>query len=89
MITPGMEEPRVTNEILLDFSEAIGFSDTKDEKLSRLIAKSKQFPFYAYSNFVSSRKNRWMILYESDNRKRLHDDIQIIFVCLFYDAQVS
>lgn len=82
MIVPTMTEQELVKEVILDFENAFRFSDACDRKFRRLVIKSSRFPVYACWEYLSRRKNRWLIFFEARRKKEVGEKCRITFVCL-------
>lgn len=76
-----MTAEELLDEIKADYPNVLTISDTKDAKVSRIIKKSVLFPVLLHSFVTTTRKNKWLILWEAHNKKEIGDDCRISFVC--------
>lgn len=76
-----MTEAELLDEIKKDLPNVVSISNNKDGKVRRIIQKSVLFPIYIHSYVTSSRKNKWIILWEARSKKNVGDDSLISFVC--------
>jgi hypothetical protein len=81
MIIPQMTEAELLEEIKSDLPNVVNISNTKDSKVRRIIQKSVLFPVYLHSFITSPRKNKWIILWEAQNKKNIGDNSLISFIC--------
>ena len=61
MLLLKMTHEEVRNEILKDLPNVERFNSHKDKDYRRMSLKMKYFPKYVFSEYVSPRKNRWLI----------------------------
>ncbi|MDR1980363.1 MAG: hypothetical protein LBQ39_01925 [Tannerellaceae bacterium] len=78
-----MTEQEIRNEVMTDSVNAVHYSDAKDRKFRRMVIKASRFPVYAHSEYMSPRKNRWLIFFEARSKKETGDMTRITIVCLY------
>lgn len=61
MLLLKMTHEEVRNEVLKDLPNVERFNSHKDKDYRRMSLKMKDFPKYVFSEYVSPRKNRWLI----------------------------
>lgn len=81
MIIPQMTEAELLEEINNDLPNVVNISNNKDAKVRRIIQKSVLFPVYLHSYVTTTRKNKWIILWEARSKKNVGDNSLISFVC--------
>jgi|WetSurMetagenome_2_1015567.scaffolds.fasta_scaffold05563_7 hypothetical protein len=88
MIIPTMNEAEICNDLKKDMSSVVSFSDKKDTKVRRAVITSSHFPVYLYSFYTSPRKNRWLLCWESRNKKEFGENIRLTLICIIpYDQR--
>lgn len=83
MIVPSMTEADLIKEIDADLAQAFKYADSKDKPFRRFVIKSSRFPVYADTDYVSPRKNRWIILFEAKNKSMVGDRSLLTFVVTY------
>ena len=83
MITSTMTEKELIVEVTADYLNAFRYSDHIDRKFRRLVIKSTRFPVMACYEYVSPRKNRWLIFCESRSKKEVLDNSRISLVTIY------
>lgn len=81
MIVSQMTESELLEEIRIDLPNVVRMSNTKENKVRRIIKKSVLFPVYIHSFVTSPRKNKWLILWEARSKKNIGDNSLITFIC--------
>lgn len=81
MITYKMKPEEVLDEVLLDYEEVFRFSDTKDNAFRKRVQKASVFPVRAYADYVSKRRNKWLVLFEARSKKHTGDNALLHLVC--------
>lgn len=83
MIVSSMSEEELINEVTTDYVNVFRYSDHLDNKFRRIVVKSKIFPVTACKEYVSPRKNRWLIFLEARSKKETLDRSRITLVVTF------
>ena len=84
MIVHTMTEQELHKEFFSDMINAHkGFSDASGLKFRRMVLKATRFPVYAYSFYVSSRKNKWLILLEAKSKKDIGENSRINLIAYY------
>lgn len=83
MIVTRMTEAELVAELMRDLRAAMAYSDTKNQIVRRRVIKATRFPVKMESEFVSPRKNRWLLFFEAKNKKEIDDNIRLTFVCVY------
>lgn len=78
-----MTESEISAELIADIPHILKHSDQKESKVRRKVLKASLFPVYAHSFYVSPRKNKWIVLYESASKKAVGDLGVVTFVCYY------
>lgn len=81
MITFYMTPEEARDEVLKDYEEVFKFTDTKDAKFRKRVCKASVFPVRAYSDFVTKRKNKWIVFFEARSKKNTGPNAMLHFVC--------
>lgn len=77
-----MSAAEAKEEILIDLKEVLAKVDSCSKKFRRVVLKTTQFPLYIKPiEFISKRKNKWLILLEAKNRKNANESL-VTFVCI-------
>lgn len=78
-----MTEQELYNEVYSDRTNALHFSDAKDQKFRRMVLKAHLFPVRAHTHYLSPKKNNWIILLEARSKKEIGDLSRITFVAIY------
>lgn len=87
MIIPTMTEAEIVAELDKDYRNAFRYSDHVDKKFRRRVIKSTRFPVRMCHEYVSPRKNHWLLLFEARSKKEILDNSRIALVCVFETAK--
>lgn len=83
MIITTMSESEMVAEVTKDYFNAFRYSDHLDKKFRRHVIKSTRFPVKIHFEYISPRKNKWLIFFESRNKKEVFDNSRISLVAIF------
>jgi hypothetical protein len=83
MIIPTMTEGEVVKEVTADYFNAFRYSDHIDKKFRRIVIKSHRFPVRAHYEYISPRKNKWLIFLESRSKKEILDNSRVSLVATY------
>lgn len=83
MIIPTMTEKELIVEVTADYLNAFRYSDHIDKKFRRIVIKSTKFPVRACYEYLSPRKNKWLIFCESRSKKEVLDNSRITLVAIY------
>ena len=82
MFVPGLTAEELIKEFEADFSNVMRVCDAKQVHVDKQVRKSRMFPMYFYTIITSTRKNRWIIWWEAQNRKNIGDLSIITFAAI-------
>nr|DAT27612.1 MAG TPA: hypothetical protein [Caudoviricetes sp.] len=85
MITCSFTESDLIKEINKDMENILKISDSKDQRVTRIILKSSVFPVYIHSFVTTKLKNKWLILWEARSKKNIGENSMITLIC-FHDT---
>lgn len=85
MITASFTESDLIKEINKDMENVLKISDSKEQKVTRIIQKSSVFPVYLHSFVTTPLKNEWLILWEARSKKNIGENSMITLIC-FHDT---
>ena len=82
MIIESMTIDEIVAEVQEDLKDITRKSDFKQPKVDKIILKSKMFPVYVHSEFISKRKNKWLVLWEGRTEQHVGKNSLKTFICI-------
>jgi hypothetical protein len=78
-----MTEQELMREIKTDYVNVFRISDYHDNKFRRKVIKATRFPIFWDYEYLSRRKNKWLIFLEARSKKEIGDSSRITLVCTY------